>query len=58
MNTSWVKALATVSPLLIGALVGVAWTNSHSLTVQASLIARLTQDVEQLERRMIECQPK
>ena len=37
------------------ALVTVAWTNSHSMTVQAVLIARLTADVEQLERRLETC---
>ena len=51
----WVKVAVALIPALLTALVGVAWTNSHSMTVQAVLITRLTQDIEQLERRLIAC---
>ena len=41
--------------MLLAALVSLGWTNSHSMGVQAVLIARLTADVEQLERRLETC---
>ena len=51
----WTKAAVALIPMLLAALVGVAWTNSHSATVQAVLITRLTADIEQLERRLETC---
>ena len=48
---TWTKAAVALIPAFLAALVGVGWTNSHSMTVQAVLIARLTADVEQLERQ-------
>ena len=52
---TWLKAAVALIPMLLAALVGVGWTNSHSMTVQSALIARLTEDVEQLERRLETC---
>ena len=43
----WIKALAAVAPLLLGALVGVAWNNSHGM-VQA--LTRLDANEKQLDR--------
>ena len=51
----WTKAAVALIPMLLTALVGVGWTNSHSMTVQAALIARMTQDIEQMERRLETC---
>ena len=53
----WTKAAVALIPAFLAALVSLAWTNSHSMTVQAALIARMTQDVEQLERRLETCPP-
>ena len=53
--TPWTKAAVALIPVFLAALVTVAWTNSHSATVQAVLISRLTQDIEQLERRLETC---
>ena len=52
---AWTKAAVALIPMLLAALVSVAWTNSNSMGVQAALIARLTADVEQLERRLETC---
>ena len=53
----WTKAAVALIPMLLAALVTVAWTNSHSMTVQAALIARMTADIEHLERRLETCPP-
>ena len=52
---AWTKAAVALIPVFLAALVGVGWSNSHSMGVQAVLIARLTADVEQLERRLETC---
>jgi hypothetical protein len=52
---AWLKMAVALIPLFLAALVGVGWTNSHSMGVQAALISRLTEDVEQLERRLETC---
>ena len=51
----WTKAAVALIPVFLAGLVGVGWSNSHSMGVQAALISRLTQDVEQLERRLETC---
>ena len=51
----WLKTAVALVPVFLAALVSLAWTNSHSMGVQAVLIARLTGDVEQLERRLERC---
>ena len=51
----WTKAAVALIPAFLAALVSLGWTNSHSMTVQAVLVARLTQDIEQLERRLETC---
>ena len=51
----WLKLAVALIPVFLAALVSLAWTNSHSMGVQAVLIARLTADVEQLERRLETC---
>ena len=43
----WTKAAVALIPAFLAALVAVGWNNSHSMGVQAALIARMTQDVEQ-----------
>ena len=45
----WLKMAVALIPLIAGSLVALAWQNSHSMGVQAALIARMTQDIEQLE---------
>ena len=52
---AWTKAAVALIPVFLAGLVGVARTNSHSMTVQGALISRLTADVEQLERRLEMC---
>jgi len=42
----WVKIVATLSPLLIGALVTVAWQNSHALAVLTLSVEHLRLDLE------------
>ena len=51
----WLKLAVALIPVFLAALVSLAWTNSHSMTVQAVLITRLSQDIEQLERRLETC---
>ena len=51
----WTKAAVALIPVFLAGLVSVGWSNSHSMGVQAALISRLTQDVEQLERRLETC---
>ena len=53
----WTKAAVALIPAFLAALVTVGWSNSHSMGVQAALISRLTEDVEQLERRLETCPP-
>ena len=53
----WTKAAVALIPAFLAALVSLAWTNSHSMGVQAVLVTRLTQDVELLERRLETCPP-
>jgi urease accessory protein UreE len=42
----WLKALATLAPILLGALVSIAWSNSHALSVLAINIEHLRVDLE------------
>jgi hypothetical protein len=42
----WLKAVATLAPLLLGALVTIAWSNSHALAVLAVNIETLRVDLE------------
>jgi hypothetical protein len=42
----WLKALATLAPLLLGALVTIGWNNSHSLAVLSLNIEHLRVDLE------------
>jgi hypothetical protein len=42
----WIKALATLAPLLLGALVSIAWSNSHALSVLAINVEHLRVDLE------------
>ena len=53
--TVWIKAAVALIPVFLAALVSLAWSNSNSMGVQAVLIARLTADVERLERRLETC---
>jgi hypothetical protein len=42
----WLKALATLAPILLGALVSIAWSNSHALSVLAINVEHLRVDLE------------
>jgi hypothetical protein len=42
----WVKAAAALGPLLLGALVSLAWSNSHALSVLAINVEHLRVDLE------------
>lgn len=42
----WLKAIATLAPLLLGALVSIAWSNSHALSVLANNVEHLRVDLE------------
>jgi len=42
----WLKALATLAPLLLGALVTIAWQNSHALAVLNLNVEHLRVDLE------------
>jgi hypothetical protein len=53
--TVWAKVAVALIPLALAALVGIAWSNSHAMGVQAALITRLTYDIEQIERRLEGC---
>ena len=54
---AWLKMAVALIPAFLAALVTVGWSNSHSMGVQAALITRLTEDIEQLERRLETCPP-
>ena len=49
----WVKALAAVAPLLLGALVGIAWSNSHTMGVAMTRIDGIDKQLDRL-RDMVE----
>ena len=52
----WLKTAVALIPVFLAALrFACVEQQSHSMTVQAVLIARLTADVEQLERRLETC---
>jgi urease accessory protein UreE len=42
----WLKALATLAPILLGALVSIAWSNAHTLAVLAVNVEHLRVDLE------------
>jgi hypothetical protein len=42
----WLKLAAALAPLMLAALVGIAWNNSHSMAV---LGARLDENVRELD---------
>jgi hypothetical protein len=42
----WLKIAVALAPLMLAALIGIAWTNSHSMAV---LGARLDDNVRELD---------
>jgi len=50
---TWIKVLAGLAPLLIGALVGIAWTNSHTMAVSMIRIDAMEKHLDHL-RELVE----
>ena len=44
----WIKALAAVAPLLLGALVGIGWNNSHTMAIAATRIDGIEKQIDRL----------
>lgn len=42
----WAKAAATLAPLLLGALVTIAWSNSHALATLALNVEHMRRDLD------------
>jgi hypothetical protein len=49
----WIKALAATAPLLLGALIGVAWSNSHAMVAALTRIDNTEKQIDRL-RDMVE----
>jgi hypothetical protein len=63
MNYQWaVKLLAALIPVLLGALVTIAWQNSHRLAVLTAEVANVEQEMTHLrtlvEDRLIKPPPQ
>lgn len=56
MQPAWVKVAATVAPLLLGALVTIAWQNSQTLAVLTTQMTMMRADIEKAER--LACPPR
>jgi hypothetical protein len=49
----WIKALAAVAPLFLGALVGIGWSNSHTMAVTMTRIENNEKQIDHL-RELVE----
>jgi len=53
--TVWTKSAIALLPLLLAALVTIAWQNSHALVAMSVTVDALRIDMERIERNAVAC---
>ena len=49
----WIKAVAAIAPLFLGALVSIGWSNSHTMAVTMTRIENNEKQIDHL-RELVE----